>query len=189
MEKIDIGLGGLMRCVLCIFLALLTCSTVFGQSPGPSSKEMYQAPPDLEASFSPNGPEGGDSVKLAGKLAAATGNLRNVKVWFTASPDLQVKPLDPLPQALKQGKKTTLRVEVSPSRSGKGTRRTWVKMHVSYLPDFASVAKAVEKNEEEYPEPYLRDVLLKKIRAAGAKSGKKTLVVGHRFLLPPFGEK
>lgn len=154
----------------------------------PSDKVIYTAPTDLELSLMPTpDAQTADGVSLSGKVEGRVGKLTGLEVWTTSSPDLAVETVKADPE-LASGATLALSLKVKPA-SEKHEGRPWVKLHVSYLPDYEALLTAVQSDADRYPDPTLRERLLAELQKQRQGGEKVSRVVGHLFITPPFGGK
>jgi len=169
--------------LLAFVFAGLLCPA-FGQAP--SSMEIYTAPTDLDLTLDPASGTAPGTVALKGTISGLFGQLSGVEVRFTSSPDLAVQPPAATPPAtLASGTPVSVEVQVSPTKE-KGEGSPWVKIHVTYLPDYAALIAHVKAGTEQYPNDLLREQLLAELEKMREKAEKVSAVVGHLFLTPPF---
>ncbi|MBF0544703.1 MAG: hypothetical protein HQM08_09730 [Candidatus Riflebacteria bacterium] len=153
------------------------------------SSAIYAAPEIINSELQLEPSPDNGTVVMAGKVLVRVGTIKNVEIRFTCSSDFEInfnpKNLSELASGATHVEKLTVRTSQKSLSKG----RSWVKMHVSYFPDFEALKKEIEKDKITYSNDSLRGILLKNIDKENQSHKKDSSVVGYLFTKPPFSGK
>ncbi|MFZ2956309.1 MAG: hypothetical protein WA705_05415 [Candidatus Ozemobacteraceae bacterium] len=148
--------------IVLIGITQVTCTpAVFG---GDTSMITYAPPNNLALTLEPKNAEATvPPMTLIGMLESRTGTPSQLVVFFESSADLAVTPASANVAVLSQQKPVTFRIEVKRGVGKPDAGGTWVRMRVTYLPDYLAQAHLI-RNVKKYSNSYERRRLFEVIR-------------------------
>lgn len=150
-----------------LFFMIFLLSFFF--TPGQAHSQMnsipanqYFPPQDIRIEFKKVADERG-AVRFEAFVESLVGQSSNTEVFFDGSSGLNVQPTRINLGNLKERKPKKKIVLVSTQNGNDFGPESWIKMRVSYHPDFPKIQKFVNEKREKYPDQWLRKRLLESL--------------------------
>ncbi len=124
-----------------------------------ADKLRYDFPHNLQISFSEKIMEDGGKYRLSFIVTSMVGNLKNVEVYFSSSPDLKILSNTRFLPSLPEGESRKARILAVKTGLPADEMGSWVKVGIRYLPDFSEIRRRVS-DEKAYPDSTQRQRLL-----------------------------
>lgn len=124
-----------------------------------ADKLRYDFPANLQISFSEKVIEDGNKYRLSVVFSSLVGELKNIEVYFSSSPDLKVISNTAVLPLLVEGESRKARILAVKTAVPAGDMGTWVKVGIRYLPDYSAIRKRIS-DLTVYPDPIQRQRLL-----------------------------
>ncbi|MBF0544764.1 MAG: hypothetical protein HQM08_10040 [Candidatus Riflebacteria bacterium] len=119
---------------------------------------------------------------LTATVKTLVGNLTQMKIYFESSDDLEVTPSTANLETLSSGTFLNYDLTVKSTSTPKNAGGSWVRLRVSYLPDFEALKAAVSSDLVTYSNEVQRKQLLKSIE--GCKAKQQMDIQAIRFFYP-----